>query len=257
MQGGAGLTYTIAVAGKGGVGKSTFAALAVRHLNETTGEVVLAVDADPNANLGAKLGTEPGRTVGDLREEIMSRGGEPPPGMPKQEYIDYQIRLALKEGHAFDLITMGRQEGPGCYCYVNNLLRTLIDSISAKYHYVVIDNEAGMEHLSRRTTRSSDVLFVLCDRSKASLDAANRISALADDMKLSIRRKALVFNMIDPASEGPPTSRVPGFDAVYALRRSGMIQAMMEKEESLVDLPKNDPLFSDVRKAVDAERKNL
>src|SRR4030042_506267 len=186
MRGGEGLTFTIAVAGKGGVGKSTFAALAVRHLHEKTGSVVLAVDADPNPSLGAKVGSEPGKTVGGIREELMSLGEEPPKGMSKQEFLDYQVRLALKESEGVDLITMGRQEGPGCYCYVNNVLRQIIDSISSKYDYVVIDNEAGMEHLSRRTTRSSDVLFVLCDRSKSSIDAAVRIAALATEMKLVI-----------------------------------------------------------------------
>ena len=216
---------------------------------------MLAVDADPNANLGSKLGTEPARTVGDLREEMISRGEEPPPGMSKQEYIDYQIRLALKEGSGFDLLTMGRQEGPGCYCYINNVLRTFVDALTDKYHYVVIDNEAGMEHLSRRTTRASDVLFVLCDRSKASLEAAKRISRLADEMKLKIRRKVLASNMLDADAEGPPMREMPGFDKVYGVRRSGAIQAKMEKDESLIDLPRRDPMYSDIAKIVDAERK--
>ena len=229
--------------------------MAVRHLHESSGEVVLAVDADPNANLGSKLGTVPARTVGDLREEMISRGEEPPPGMSKQEYIDYQIRLALKEGSGFDLLTMGRQEGPGCYCYINNMLRTFVDALTDKYRYVVIDNEAGMEHLSRRTTRSSDIMFVLCDRSKASLDAAKRISRLADEMKLKIRRKVLVFNMLEADSEGPPMREMPGFDKVYGVRRSGSVQAKMEKDESLIDLPKRDPMYSDIAKIIDAERK--
>ena len=237
------------------MGKSTIAALAIRHLHESTGEVVLAVDADPNANLGSKLGTEPARTVGDLREEMISRGEEPPPGMSKQEYVDYQIRLALKEGSGFDLLTMGRQEGPGCYCYINNMLRTFVDALSDRYHYVVIDNEAGMEHLSRRTTRASDVMFVLCDRSKAALEAAKRISRLADEMKLKIGRKVLVFNMLDADSEGPPKNEIPEFDRVYGVRRSATVQTKMEKDESLVDLPKRDPMYSDVARMIDAERK--
>src|SRR4030065_1461457 len=103
--------------------------------------------------------------------------------MSKQEYIDYQIRLALKEGSGFDLLTMGRQEGPGCYCYINNVLRTFVDSLTDRYKYVVIDNEAGMEHLSRRTTRSSDVLFVLWCRRKASPEDANGVSKPAAGKK--------------------------------------------------------------------------
>jgi CO dehydrogenase maturation factor len=248
------MTFTIAVAGKGGVGKTTFATLSVLHLQHATGEVVLAVDADPNHNLGAKLGTEPGRTLGDLREEMVARGEEPPPGMSKQDYIDYQIKLALKEGGGFDLLTMGRQEGPGCYCYVNNLLRTFLDSLVDRYRYVVIDNEAGMEHLSRRTTRSSDVLFVVCDSSRASLEAAKRISRLADEMRLKVPRKALVFNMLPGGSEGVPGGDYAGFDAVYGVRRSPLLESRSRQAESLLDTPQTDPAYMDIRTAVDAER---
>jgi CO dehydrogenase maturation factor len=217
--------------------------------------VVLAVDADPNSNLGAKLDAEPGRTLGDLREEIISRGEEPPDGMSKQDYIDYQVRLALKEGNGFDLLTMGRQEGPGCYCYINNMLRTFLDSITAKYNYVVIDNEAGMEHLSRRTTRAPNVLFILCDRSKSSLDAAKRISVLAHEMKIKAVRKALVFNQLDDTSYAPHVDAVDGFDAVYRVRMSRAIQARMTEAESLMGVPGTDIAFADVAKAIDAERK--
>jgi CO dehydrogenase maturation factor len=249
------MTYVIAVAGKGGVGKTTFAALAVRHLCDVTGEVVLAVDADPNSNLGEKLGTPPGKTLGDIREEILAKGDEQPKGVSKQEHIDYQIKLALREGNGFDLLTMGRQEGPGCYCYVNNLLRTIMDSLADRYKYVVIDNEAGMEHLSRRTTRRSDVLFVLHDGSKASLEASRRISALADEMKIKIGRKALVCNLISAGFETSSIPELPGFDAAYGIRRSGKIQAKMVETESLMEIPKTDPAFSDVARVVDAERK--
>ena len=248
------MTFTIAVAGKGGVGKSTFAAFAIRHLHESTGEVVLAVDADPNANLGLKLGSEPGRTVGSIREELTAAGDEPPKGISRQEHLEYQIRLALNEGTGFDLLTMGRQEGPGCYCYVNNMLRTFVDALSVQRKYVVIDNEAGLEHLSRRTTRSSDVLFVVCDRSKTSLESAKRISLLTDEMKLSVQRKVLVFNMLDPGSDGPPVNEVGGFDAVHGIRRSAFVQAQSLETESLIEVPKRDLAFSDVARAVNAER---
>jgi len=249
------VTFTIAIAGKGGVGKSTFAALAVRHLHETTKEVVLAVDADPNSNLGSKLGIEVGKTIGCIREELLSLGEEPPKGMSKQEFLDYQVKLALKEGDGVDLITMGRQEGPGCYCYVNNILRQIIDATATRYKYIVIDNEAGMEHLSRRTTRASDVLLVLCDRSKAALEAAKRIAVLAVEMKLDIKRKALVFNMVDANADGPPVEKVPGFNRVYAVRKSGIVQSKMQETESLMGIPGGDPAFSDVAKVVDSERK--
>lgn len=248
------MTFTIAVAGKGGVGKSTFAALAVRHLHERTGEVVLAVDADPNSNLGAKLGTEPGRTLGSIREELFSLGEEKAAGMSKPEHLDYQVKLALKEGKGFDLITMGRQEGPGCYCFVNNLLRNVVDSLSAKYAYAVIDNEAGMEHLSRRTTRATDVMFIVTDSSKASVDAAKRISALSDEMGIAVGNKALVRNMSDPSGEVDPAA-VDGFDSVYVVRRSSRVRSDSERSESLMDIPRSDPAFSDIARAVDSVRR--
>jgi CO dehydrogenase maturation factor len=249
------MTFTMAIAGKGGVGKTTFAALSVRYLSESLKDVVLAVDADPNSNLGAKLETEPGRTLGDIREEVLKQGDDIPKEMSKQEYLDYQIRLAVKEGGGFDLLTMGRQEGPGCYCYVNNMLRTFLDALSTRYATVVIDNEAGMEHLSRRTTRSPDVLFVLCDKSKASQDAARRIASLADEMGIKARRKAIVFGMIDPDSKGPPAESVDGFDAVYGIRSSGAIRSRSLETESLMDIPRTDPAFSDIVKAVESERR--
>ncbi len=248
------MTFTISVAGKGGVGKTTFAALTVRHLSESTGQVVLAVDADPNSNLGEKLETPSGKTLGEIRESMLAEGDDQQKGLSKQERIDYQIKLALREGKGFDLLTMGRQEGPGCYCYVNNMLRTIVDALAEKYQYSVIDNEAGMEHLSRRTTRRSDVLFVLHDGSKASLDAAKRISSLADEMRLKIGRKALVQNLL---SESGKATELPGFDASYAVRRSGLIQARMRETDSVMEIPRTDSAFSDISRLVDAERKRV
>jgi len=249
------VTYTIAVAGKGGVGKTTFAALTVRHLIESKRELVLAVDADPNSNLGAKLETEPARTIGEIREDLLAKAEDAPKDISKQEQLEYQIRLALKEGNGFDLLTMGRQEGPGCYCYVNNMLRTFLDALSSKYAFVVVDNEAGMEHLSRRTTRSPDVLFVLTDTSKAALDAAKRIGLLAEEMKIRAKRKALVFNRLPGGARRPPAESVDGFDAVYAVRSSADIASQATESDSVLRIPKTDPAYADIARTVDAERR--
>ena len=244
--------FTIAVAGKGGVGKTTFAALAVKHLHDVSGEVVLAVDADPNANLHAKLDAELGRTIGDLREELLENVDKLPAGVSKQEHVEYKIRLALVEGNGFDLLTMGRQEGAGCYCYINNVLRTFTDSLSERYAYVVMDNEAGMEHLSRRTTRRSNVLFVVSDASRAALDSSVRIASLAREMDLDIERVALVRNMIPP----DVSFRAPDeFDAVYSVRTSETIRTSSERSESLRDVSPHDPALQDVARAIDSERK--
>jgi CO dehydrogenase maturation factor len=247
--------FTAAVAGKGGVGKTTFSALAVRHLHETTKEVVLAVDADPNANLHAKLNVPLGRTIGDLREELLANADKLPAGVSKQEHVEYQIRLALVEGSGFDLLTMGRQEGAGCYCYINNILRTFIDSLSEKYAYIVMDNEAGMEHLSRRTTRSSDTLFIVSDTSKAALESAIRIADLAREMELSTSRTVLVQNLMNPDDEVAQLKDAPGFDAIYGVRRSAFIHESSRSTESLLDLPATDPAFTDIARAVDEERR--
>lgn len=245
-------SFTIAVAGKGGVGKTTFSALAIRHLHRASDEVVLAVDADPNANLHAKLGIPTGRTIGDIREELLAEADQLPTGVSKQEHVDYQIRLALAEGDGFDLLTMGRQEGAGCYCYVNNILRTFVDSLSEKYVFIVIDNEAGMEHLSRRTTRASDVLFVVSDASRAALDSAVRIASLAREMDLDIKRMALVRNMLVHDSEGG--EKPDGFDAVYAVRTSAAIRSGSIASESVTGIAEHDPAYQDVARIVDEER---
>jgi CO dehydrogenase maturation factor len=151
---------TIAITGKGGTGKTTFASLLVKHLSANN-KAILAVDADPNSNLDMRLGLRVQQTIGDLREDLLKKSF--PAGIAKNELVEYQIRLALVEGDTFDLIAMGRPEGPGCYCYINNVLRDVLDRLSVNYDYVVIDNEAGMEHLSRRTTRNVDVLFIISD----------------------------------------------------------------------------------------------
>lgn len=247
--------FTAAVAGKGGVGKTTFSALAVRHLHGISGEVVLAVDADPNANLHAKLAVPLGRTIGDLREELLANAESLPAGVSKQEHVEYQIRLALAEGDGFDMLTMGRKEGAGCYCYINNILRTFIDSLSDNYTYVVMDNEAGMEHLSRRTTRSSDTLFVVSDTSRAALESAKRIAALAKEMDLSTSRTVLVQNLMPIDGRERDEADALGFDAVYGVRRSAAIMEGSSSSESLMEVPPRDPAFADVAKAVDEERR--
>ncbi|MBM4237398.1 MAG: carbon monoxide dehydrogenase, partial [Euryarchaeota archaeon] len=188
------MTITIAVAGKGGVGKSTISALLVMALAERSGEVVLAVDADPNSNLGDKLGVKVGKTLGDLREDLLRKADEIPAGTSKQEFVKYQIQLAMVEGSSFDLLTMGRPEGPGCYCYINNILRVFLDTLIDEYEFVIIDNEAGMEHLSRRTTRKMDALFLVSDATKVGIETAVRLHGLAREMKIQVGRTMLIVN---------------------------------------------------------------
>ena len=193
------MSFVVAVAGKGGVGKSTVSALLVRILSEE--EVVLAVDADPNSNLGQKLGTEVPGTVGQVREGLLSKGGQPPRDMSKQEYLKLKLREILAEGNGFDLLTMGRPEGPGCYCYVNNLLRVFVDQLMDSYSRVIIDNEAGMEHLSRRTAREMDLLVLVSDPTAVGVSTAVRLSQLADELDLKVKRKVLLINCVRSGKE--------------------------------------------------------
>jgi CO dehydrogenase maturation factor len=198
------MSLLIAVAGKGGVGKSTISALLVRLLSERG--MVLAVDADPNSNLGQKLGTAVPGTVGQVREGLLTKQGELPRDMSKQEYLKLKLKQILAEGDAYDMLTMGRPEGPGCYCYVNNLLRVFVDQLMDAYPFVVIDNEAGMEHLSRRTARSIDVLLLVSDPTQVGIGTAQRLSDLADELDLKIGRRILLVNGVRQGQEGRVTT---------------------------------------------------
>jgi CO dehydrogenase maturation factor len=198
---------TIALAGKGGTGKTTIAALVIKYLVQTQPGAVLAIDADPSSNLNIALGTELGWTVGDIREDMLSQvkkslnqGGAAmgalAGGMNKRDYLDYQIQTSLIEGNKFDLIAMGRSEGSGCYCAVNHNLREVLDAIRKNYRFCVIDNEAGMEHLSRRTSRDIDHLLVISDPSQRGLVTAERIASFRNEMDINIKNTYLILNRL-------------------------------------------------------------
>jgi len=198
------MTTTIAVAGKGGVGKTTVSAMVVKHLAAAQGPV-LAIDADPSSSLNMLLGLDLESTVGDIREGLLAQfkgqipeggnpGGASPVGISKSEYFDYEIRASLSEGMDFDLIAMGRPEGPGCYCAANHSVRQVMDSISKNYRYVVVDNEAGMEHLSRRTTRDVQHLLIVSDPTRQGIVAAGRIGALRNELDVRIDQTYLIVN---------------------------------------------------------------
>lgn len=187
---------TIAISGKGGSGKTTIAALIIRWLSEHAAKSILAVDADSNVNLNEVLGIELGETIGAIREEMKSRVSNLPGGMTKQQFLEYKIQSSLVEANKFDLIAMGRPEGPGCYCYANNLLRDILKTLSANYEYIVIDNEAGMEHLSRRTTQNIDYMLIISDPTIRGIHAAGKISRLLEEMDTRVRKKYLILNRI-------------------------------------------------------------
>lgn len=184
--------FSIAVAGKGGTGKTTLASLLVRALREAGITPILAVDADPNSNLADILGVECERTLAEIREESSSPEGSPAGGGGRVRAIEDDVQRSVGEGEGFDIITMGRPEGPRCYCYVNTLLRKCLADLTRNYAAVVIDNEAGMEHLSRRTTDNVDVLISVMDPTLPALKAARRILDLSRQLPVRIARRALL-----------------------------------------------------------------
>jgi len=253
------MTTTIAVAGKGGVGKTTVAALVVKYLTEVKNGTVLAIDADPSSNLHAALGLDLEWTVGDIREDMLTQvketvtaGGAAmgalPGGVSKRDHLDYEIRSSLAEGARCDLIAMGRAEGPGCYCAVNHNLREVIDAIGGSYDYVVVDNEAGLEHLSRRTTRDVQHLLIVTDPTLAGVVAAERIVGLRDELDIGIEHAYVVVNRL-------PDGIPPAIEARLAdigVSVLGTIPAAPEVAEQelggrpLVDLPDDSAAYAAV-----------
>jgi CO dehydrogenase maturation factor len=217
------MSITIALAGKGGVGKTTIAGMVIKYLANQQAGPLLAIDADPSSNLNMVLGLELEWTVGDIREGLLSKVktslisggaamGSLPGGVSKREYLDYEIRSSLAEGKQFDLIAMGRSEGSGCYCAVNHNLREVIDDISRNYRYVVIDNEAGMEHLSRRTTRDVQHLLVVTDPSQRGIVAAERIAGFRKELDINIENAYLILNRTTEEIPEPIQTRIDELD---------------------------------------------
>jgi len=186
------MSKVIAFAGKGGVGKTTVATLVVRYMAATGKSPILAVDADPNSNLGETMGLDVPTTIGDIRETYMKDPQGVPSGMDKINYLETLVEQALIEKPQFDLLVMGRQEGQGCYCMVNNILNNFTDKLGSHYKYMVVDNEAGMEHLSRRTSGKVDILFLVTDYSLRGLRAVRRIHSMLDSLKLDVKQIAII-----------------------------------------------------------------
>jgi CO dehydrogenase maturation factor len=187
------VSFTIAVSGKGGTGKTTLSGMILRYLLDQEKTPILAVDADANANLNEVLGVEVRATIGEARE-LMKK--DVPTGMTKDVWFEYKVQESLTEARGFDLLTMGRPEGPGCYCAANTLARKCLDLLTGNYRYIVIDNEAGMEHFSRLTTRDVDLLFIVSDASRRGILTAGRIKDIIHELDLHIAREALIINRV-------------------------------------------------------------
>jgi CO dehydrogenase maturation factor len=191
------MAFVIAFAGKGGTGKTTLSGLTIRYILEKKKMPLLAVDADSNNCLHEVLGVDVHATIGTLREDSMQlirNGAKRPGGMSMEQIFDYQVQQSLIESDGFDLMVMGRPEGPGCYCAANNTIRKYTDKLSETYPYVVIDNEAGMEHLSRRTTHKVNILLIISDPTVRGISTARRIDMLVDELHLEVEKRAVIIN---------------------------------------------------------------
>lgn len=190
--------HIIAVAGKGGVGKTTLTGLLIQYLCESGKKPVLAVDADANANLNEVLGVEIECTLGELREEIERAGVDSryqiPAGMTKQAYLEVRLADAITEEDDYDLMVMGRTQGQGCYCFVNGLVQTQIQKLQSHYPYVVVDNEAGMEHISRGLIPTMEIAILVSDCSRRGVQAAGRIAALMKELNFKPKTVGLIVN---------------------------------------------------------------
>jgi CO dehydrogenase maturation factor len=221
------LSFNIAVAGKGGSGKTSLASLVIRYLMKKGVGPVLAIDADPNANLGESLGLDIKQTIGSLIASFNEDKINIPPGMTKEAYLDVKLNSTIVETKGLDLITMGRGEGPDCYCYPNTILRKFADSLTGNYPYMVMDNEAGMEHLSRRTTQDVDELLLVSDHTVKGVRTIARIMELVDELKLIVKRQSVIINQV-PGGLDPMVSE--------ELKRLGIkLTATIPQDEEIVN----------------------
>lgn len=249
------MAITIAISGKGGSGKTTLAAMIIRSLLEQAdSRAILAVDADPNSCLGLMLGVQPVGTVADIRED--ARAGQPA-GIDRLRTFEYGIQQAITESEGFDLLTMGRPEGPDCYCAVNNMLRQFLNKLSSQYQFVIIDNEAGMEHLSRRTTDNVDLLCIIAEATSLGVLTSQRIFELAKELPILVKEIGVIWNETsgpslvtrDPSDERRATSDgiqtfgcVPYDQAVFDASMQG---------KTVFDLEQSSPAFLAMQKILE------
>jgi len=238
------MTTTIAIAGKGGVGKTTIAALLIKLLAEK--RVVLAIDGDPATNLNFSLGLELNDTVGRVREDMAAevKSGRFSPTVSKPDYLEMKVAEALVESQGLDLLAMGRPEGPGCYCAANNMLRTCIDRLARNYDFVVMDCEAGMEHISRQTTQDVDILLIVSDPTIRGVTTAARMKELIAEIRT---RATKVYLVINRARDGlsAQVSKViedSSLELIATIPEDASIMELEERGVPLTQLPEDSPL---------------
>jgi CO dehydrogenase maturation factor len=247
--------YLIAITGKGGTGKTTISGLLVLRLIARGCRPVLAVDADPNTCLDAMLGVQVKKTIGSVREEAREAAGQGmASGISKQQLLELKIAESLVEANDFDLIAMGRPEGPGCYCYANNVLKSILSEISSNYPYIVLDNEAGLENLSRRIAQKVDLMIITADPSRNGLETVNRLYMLAKEMDIKYNKLAVIINRLrsrELPSHALELKMKTGADFLFALPDDELIAELAEDGTSLLSFPEQNKVVEMVDKFLD------
>jgi CO dehydrogenase maturation factor len=235
------------MAGKGGTGETTIASLIIRVIKEKKLGSILAIDADPNSNLGEVLGLEVKENLGCILDEIGANPEIVPVNMGKDAYIEYRVQSAVIEADGFDLLTMGKPEGPGCYCYVNNSLRNVMEKLAKDYDFVIVDNEAGLEHISRRTTRKVDTMVVISDPSMVGLRAAKRVAELTKELNIKAKKEFLIINR---CNDNISPDKLKGLNLEYlgSLPIDPEIENLSKVGASLTELNDNNITINVLRK---------
>jgi CO dehydrogenase maturation factor len=243
------MSKKIAIAGKGGVGKTTTSGLIIRNLIDQNKGTVLALDADPNSNLNEVLGVEVSSTIGMIREDFKKNAPRMTGGIFKDQMVEMNVHQALVESASFDLLVMGRGEGPGCYCAANNLFKTYIDTLQDNYDWIVMDNEAGMEHLSRRTTSDVDWLLIVSDPSPRGILTASRIKDLAGEVNVSAGEIHLIVGRVDEKLDSRLEKSIDekGLSLLGTINIDDSIYEMDLEGGSVFDLPEDSKALLQVR----------
>jgi len=243
------MSQFIVFAGKGGTGKSTLSALTVRYLKERKLSPILVVDADPNFCLPDLLGVDIRETLASVRERALQNK---PEGISLDEWLEIEINRIIEESEGFDLLVMGRPEGSGCYCAVNNVLKRILQEISEKYKYIIVDNEAGMEHISRGILSKIDLLFIIATPAKSSIQAALRINQLVDELNLSSKKKALIINQSSGKIEGhDDLAKI--FEKIVYINYDDTVKTLSEQGKSIFFLNNKDAVIRNLYKFLEEE----
>ncbi len=243
----------IAIAGKGGTGKTTISALIIRNLIDMRKGSILALDADPNLNLNELLGIKVQNTIGQLMEDFKKDGGIISSGMHKDQMVEMNIHQSVTEGNGFDLLAMGRGEGPGCYCAANNLFKKYVDMLQENYSYVVMDNEAGMEHLSRKTTHDVENMLIVSDPSPRGILSASRIRDLTSELSINVEKIFLILNRVEEPIDLRLLDIIKkhDFDILGMISADKAITNIELDAKTVFDIPKESPSILGVKKILE------